>query len=263
MMIQNVSQNSKLMQPSGVSLNKQEAKNTVSGEPFGKAATAQISDMAKKLRENAAWEQGKGEATKELEATQVVEHERIEKKDRASELERKLKDSDLTEDDKQSLKDEIATLKEEAKSPQDKVEESMAGLDDKIATLMKRKESATPEEMAVINTQMEEFRTERSDLQRKQSQMIKDRYGLGEKSRIETAEQLVKKRRDESIPSEKDNVAAGSADFMKEQLHLIEEQKKKDELLSKEASSDDEGTKETAAAEGTAAQDQPVDGAAK
>lgn len=255
-MIQNVSQNSKLMQPSGTSLNNQGAKNAALGEPFGKAATAQISDMAKKLRENAAWEQGKGEATKELEATLVVEQERIEKKDRASELEQKLKDSNLTEDDIQSLKDEIATLKEEAKSPQDKVKESMASLEDKIATVMKRKESATPEEMAAINAQMKEFSTELSDLQRQHSQMIRDRYGLGEKSRIETAEQLVKKRRDEFIPSEKDNVAAGSTDFMKEQLRLIEDQKKKDELLTEETSSEDEGTKETAAAEGTAGQDE-------
>lgn len=95
---------------------------------FSNAASVEISDFGKELQKNAKREREKGVCQKELDSVTVSAQERQEKYKQISELEEKLNSGQLSEADKATIQEQIDKLKDDVKTPQERIDENINNL---------------------------------------------------------------------------------------------------------------------------------------
>ncbi|WP_418627160.1 hypothetical protein [Anaerosinus sp.] len=219
----------------------------------------EISDIGKKLHENTTRENNKGEKTKEADSLQRAAQDRMDKLNKISELEDKFKKGDFTDKEAESLKKEIEEMKEDAKTPQEKMR-------DNINLLKKQKNEleekiSQEQEFGSINNmknKMSYLDKKISDYEQQITDLYDEAHNLSIAARQEESDQLAAKIKEDLMtkPDQGKNEGKDLGDLLIAKQKEVEKEKAEESIKDDDKEKDNEvvgketddftGTKENA-----------------
>jgi len=171
------------------------AQTLLGTSPITTAFNVTISDKGKEaqtkseqLRHDVVQEDSPGEATDELNALDAKEQERKSKLQVKDALQKQLDEDDgkLTDDDKQTIQDEIDKLTNETKTPDDKINE----INDKISKLTKDIDTMSPDDQMMVSNRVVAYKKDIQAIKADQKKAYDARHKLETQSRQEKADQM-------------------------------------------------------------------------
>ena len=209
----------------------------------------EISDIGKKLHKNTTRENNKGEKTKEAESLQRAAQDRMDKLNKISELEDKFKKGDFTDKEAESLKKEIEEMKEDAKTPQEKMR-------DNINLLKKQKNEleekiSQEQEFGSINNmknKMSYLDKKISDYEQQITDLYDEAHNLSIAARQEESDQLAAKIKEDLMtkPDEAKNEGKDLGDLLIAKQKEVEKEKAEESIKDDDKEKDNEAVgKET------------------
>ncbi len=260
MMIQSSTKNflveNSLQNPNNISPTMQKIASKINKTMVTKV---EISDIGKKLHENTTRENNKGEKTKEADSLQRAAQDRMDKLNKISELEDKLKKGDFTDKEAESLKKEIEEMKEDAKTPQEKMR-------DNINLLKKQKNEleekiSQEQEFGSINNmknKMSYLDKKISDYEQQITHLYDEAHNLSIAARQEESDQLAAKIKEDLMtkPDQGKNEGKDLGDLLIAKQKEVEKEKAEESIKDDDKEKDNEvvgketddftGTKENA-----------------
>ena len=250
MMIQSSTKNflveNSLQNPNNISHTMQKIASKINKTMVTKV---EISDIGKKLHENTTRENNKGEKTKEAESLQRAAQDRMDKLNKISELEDKFKKGDFTDKEAESLKKEIEEMKEDAKTPQEKMR-------DNINLLKKQKNEleekiSQEQEFGSINNmknKMSYLDKKISDYEQQITDLYDEAHNLSIAARQEESDQLAAKIKEDLMtkPDEAKNEGKDLGDLLIAKQKEVEKEKAEESIKDDDKEKDNEAVgKET------------------
>lgn len=250
MMIQSSTKNflveNSLQNPNNISPTMQKIASKINKTMVTKV---EISDIGKKLHENTTRENNKGEKTKEAESLQRAAQDRMDKLNKISELEDKFKKGDFTDKEAESLKKEIEEMKEDAKTPQEKMR-------DNINLLKKQKNEleekiSQEQEFGSINNmknKMSYLDKKISDYEQQITDLYDEAHNLSIAARQEESDQLAAKIKEDLMtkPDEAKNEGKDLGDLLIAKQKEVEKEKAEESIKDDDKEKDNEAVgKET------------------
>ncbi len=260
MMIQSSTKNflveNSLQNPNNISPTMQKIASKINKTMVTKV---EISDIGKKLHENTTRENNKGEKTKEADSLQRAAQDRMDKLNKISELEDKFKKGDFTDKEAESLKKEIEEMKEDAKTPQEKMR-------DNINLLKKQKNEleekiSQEQEFGSINNmknKMSYLDKKISDYEQQITDLYDEAHNLSIAARQEESDQLAAKIKEDLMtkPDQGKNEGKDLGDLLIAKQKEVEKEKAEESIKDDDKEKDNEvvgketddftGTKENA-----------------
>ena len=260
MMIQSSTKNflveNSLQNPNNISPTMQKIASKINKTMVTKV---EISDIGKKLHENTTRENNKGEKTKEADSLQRAAQDRMDKLNKISELEDKFKKGDFTDKEAESLKKEIEEMKEDAKTPQEKMR-------DNINLLKKQKNEleekiSQEQEFGSINNmknKMSYLDKKISDYEQQITHLYDEAHNLSIAARQEESDQLAAKIKEDLMtkPDQGKNEGKDLGDLLIAKQKEVEKEKAEESIKDDDKEKDNEvvgketddftGTKENA-----------------
>ncbi len=250
MMIQSSTKNflveNSLQNPNNISPTMQKIASKINKTMVTKV---EISDIGKKLHENTTRENNKGEKTKEADSLQRAAQDRMDKLNKISELEDKFKKGDFTDKEAESLKKEIEEMKEDAKTPQEKMR-------DNINLLKKQKNEleekiSQEQEFGSINNmknKMSYLDKKISDYEQQITDSYDEAHNLSIAARQEESDQLAAKIKEDLMtkPDEAKNEGKDLGDLLIAKQKEVEKEKAEESIKDDDKEKDNEAVgKET------------------
>ncbi len=250
MMIQSSTKNflveNSLQNPNNISPTMQKIASKINKTMVTKV---EISDIGKKLHKNTTRENNKGEKTKEAESLQRAAQDRMDKLNKISELEDKFKKGDFTDKEAESLKKEIEEMKEDAKTPQEKMR-------DNINLLKKQKNEleekiSQEQEFGSINNmknKMSYLDKKISDYEQQITDLYDEAHNLSIAARQEESDQLAAKIKEDLMtkPDEAKNEGKDLGDLLIAKQKEVEKEKAEESIKDDDKEKDNEAVgKET------------------
>lgn len=250
MMIQSSTKNflveNSLQNPNNISPTMQKIASKINKTMVTKV---EISDIGKKLHENTTRENNKGEKTKEADSLQRAAQDRMDKLNKISELEDKFKKGDFTDKEAESLKKEIEEMKEDAKTPQEKMR-------DNINLLKKQKNEleekiSQEQEFGSINNmknKMSYLDKKISDYEQQITDLYDEAHNLSIAARQEESDQLAAKIKEDLMtkPDEAKNEGKDLGDLLIAKQKEVEKEKAEESIKDDDKEKDNEAVgKET------------------
>lgn len=260
MMIQSSTKNflveNSLQNPNNISPTMQKIASKINKTMVTKV---EISDIGKKLHKNTTRENNKGEKTKEADSLQRAAQDRMDKLNKISELEDKFKKGDFTDKEAESLKKEIEEMKEDAKTPQEKMR-------DNINLLKKQKNEleekiSQEQEFGSINNmknKMSYLDKKISDYEQQITDLYDEAHNLSIAARQEESDQLAAKIKEDLMtkPDQGKNEGKDLGDLLIAKQKEVEKEKAEESIKDDDKEKDNEvvgketddftGTKENA-----------------
>ena len=250
MMIQSSTKNflveNSLQNPNNISPTMQKIASKINKTMVTKV---EISDIGKKLHKNTTRENNKGEKTKEAESLQRAAQDRMDKLNKISELEDKFKKGDFTDKEAESLKKEIEEMKEDAKTPQEKMR-------DNINLLKKQKNEleekiSQEQEFGSINNmknKMSYLDKKISDYEQQITDLYDEAHNLSIAARQEESDQLAAKIKEDLMtkPDQGKNEGKDLGDLLIAKQKEVEKEKAEESIKDDDKEKDNEAVgKET------------------
>lgn len=250
MMIQSSTKNflveNSLQNPNNISPTMQKIASKINKTMVTKV---EISDIGKKLHKNTTRENNKGEKTKEAESLQRAAQDRMDKLNKISELEDKFKKGDFTDKEAEPLKKEIEEMKEDAKTPQEKMR-------DNINLLKKQKNEleekiSQEQEFGSINNmknKMSYLDKKISDYEQQITDLYDEAHNLSIAARQEESDQLAAKIKEDLMtkPDEAKNEGKDLGDLLIAKQKEVEKEKAEESIKDDDKEKDNEAVgKET------------------